>query len=88
MKQYNPKKPIKKGYKLWCVADDDRYLYKFENYYGKATSTIEEIKDIGMGGNVVYRMSMDFHGHKHKLFFAHTSIRTVAVKTNSSLWHH
>ena len=26
-KQYNPMKPIKRGYKLWCVADNDRYIY-------------------------------------------------------------
>ena len=31
-KQYNPMKPIKRGYKLWCVADNCGYVYKFEIY--------------------------------------------------------
>ena len=26
-KQYNPLKPIKRGYKLWCVADNYGYVY-------------------------------------------------------------
>ena len=34
-KQYNPMKPIKRGYKLWCLADNSGYIYKFEIYTGK-----------------------------------------------------
>ena len=30
LKQYNLKKPIKRGYKLWEMADMDGYLYKFK----------------------------------------------------------
>ena len=35
LKQYNPMKPIWREYKLWCVADNDGYVYKFEVYTGK-----------------------------------------------------
>ena len=35
LKQYNPIKPIRREYKLWCVADNDGYIYKFEVYTGK-----------------------------------------------------
>ena len=35
LKQYNPMKPIRREYKLWCVADNDGYVYKFEEYTGK-----------------------------------------------------
>ena len=35
LKQYNPMKPIRREYKLWCVADSDGYVYKFEVYAGK-----------------------------------------------------
>ena len=28
-------KPIKRGYKIWCLADDYGYAYKFEVYAGK-----------------------------------------------------
>ena len=30
LKQYNPMKPFGSEYKLWCVADNDGYVYKFE----------------------------------------------------------
>ena len=35
LKQYNPMKPIKSEYKLWCAADNDGYVYKFEAYTGE-----------------------------------------------------
>ena len=36
LKQYNPMKPIKRGYKIWCLADNDGYIYKFDIYTGKS----------------------------------------------------
>ena len=35
LKQYNHMKPIRREYKLWCVADNDGYVYKFKVYTGK-----------------------------------------------------
>ena len=35
LKQYNPMKPIRREYKLWCVADNDGYVYKFEVHSDK-----------------------------------------------------
>ena len=35
IKQYNPMKPIKRGFKLWSLADMDGYLYHCEVYQGK-----------------------------------------------------
>ena len=35
LKQYNSMKPIKREYKLWCVADNDGYVYKLEVYTGE-----------------------------------------------------
>ena len=32
LKQYNPMKPIKWGYKIWAQAHMDRYLSKFSIY--------------------------------------------------------
>jgi Transposase IS4 len=38
MKQYMPMKPIKRGYKVWCVADSQTgYIVGFEIYSGKAS---------------------------------------------------
>jgi hypothetical protein len=30
LKQYNPMKPIKRGYKLWCLADQWGYVKSFD----------------------------------------------------------
>ncbi|XP_035215744.1 piggyBac transposable element-derived protein 4-like [Stegodyphus dumicola] len=39
LKQYMPMKPIKRGYKMWCLADSKSgYIQKFEIYCGKETS--------------------------------------------------
>ncbi|KAK2708177.1 hypothetical protein QYM36_013938 [Artemia franciscana] len=35
LKQYNPMKRIKRGYKLWCLACMSGYVYNFEVYQGK-----------------------------------------------------
>ena len=37
LKQYNPMKPIKRGYKLWVSADMDGYISKFDVYQGRNT---------------------------------------------------
>ena len=34
IKQYNPMKPMKRGYKLWVRADMDGYISKFDVYQG------------------------------------------------------
>ena len=34
LKQNNPMKPIKRGYKLWVRADMDGYISKFDVYQG------------------------------------------------------
>lgn len=28
LKQYNPMKPLKRGYKLWCISDQKGYIFK------------------------------------------------------------
>lgn len=43
MKQYMPKKPIKRGYKCWVRADSSTgYMYEFEFYTGRVVSDTEE----------------------------------------------
>lgn len=50
MKQYMPKKPIKRGYKCWCRCDSKTgYLYQFQFYTGKVATSNEE----GLGCRVV-----------------------------------
>ena len=58
IKQYNPMKPIKRGFKLWSLADMDSYLYKFNVYQGKnETETDPRMPNcFGLGNKVVYEL--------------------------------
>ena len=54
IKQYMPKKPIKRGFKVWMIADSDSgYVTKFKVYEGKCGKTVEK----GLGGNVVITLT-------------------------------
>lgn len=54
LKQYMPKKPIKRGFKIWARCDSATgYLYQFEIYTGKGDS----MEDEGLGYNVVKKLS-------------------------------
>uniref|UniRef100_A0A2H1W609 SFRICE_037012 n=1 Tax=Spodoptera frugiperda TaxID=7108 RepID=A0A2H1W609_SPOFR len=53
LKQYMPKKPIKRGFKVWARCDAKTgYLYQFEVYTGKGDGTENE----GLGYNVVMKL--------------------------------
>ena len=40
LKQYIPLKPVKPGYKIWCLADSQTgYVYNFEMYTGRLRKT-------------------------------------------------
>jgi hypothetical protein len=41
-KQYMPKKPIKRGYKIWCLADKSGYLWRFQIYAEKTSRGVEK----------------------------------------------
>lgn len=71
MKQYNPMKPIKRGYKVWCRAEKSGFISKFQVYQGKdkIVDTTDIQKKYGMGGKVVITMSEALLQNKHKLFF-------------------
>ncbi|XP_047998799.1 chimeric ERCC6-PGBD3 protein-like [Leguminivora glycinivorella] len=60
MKQYMPKKPIKRGYKCWARADSvTGYLYEFQIYTGKVDSTTEE----NLGARVILDLSESLPRH-------------------------
>ena len=48
IKQYNPMKPIKRGYKLWVRADVDGYISKFDVYQGKTDTSSGDSKIIAL----------------------------------------
>jgi len=64
LKQYMPMKPIKRGIKVWVLADDHGYFSKFQIYTGKK-------KDVerSLGLRVVKELTEDFYGCWHHVFF-------------------
>ena len=70
LKQYNPMKPIKRGYKVWSMADMDGYLYKFEIYQGKnqEQNTEDAPNYFGLGDKVVYKMTKNLAEKYHEVY--------------------
>ena len=65
MKQYLPKKPIKRGFTVWVRADShNAYISQFECYTGKKGDTAE----VGLGGNVVIRLTRDLVGKNYNIY--------------------
>jgi len=53
MKQCMPMKPVKRGYKLWCLSDSNNgYVIKFDIYTGKCKAT----SDFTLGERVVVEL--------------------------------
>ena len=67
LKQFNPMKSIKRGFKLWCLSDDKRYGYKFDVYCGKNDST--EITTLRLGSNVEMKLVNHLPAKYHKVYF-------------------
>lgn len=66
LKQYMPKKPIKRGYKVWMLADKNGYCHKFEIYTGRSEVGITEKN---LGERVVLKLTNEFAEKNHLLFF-------------------
>lgn len=65
LKQYLPKKPIKRGFKVWVLADKTGYAWKFEIYTGKKGTTVEK----QLGERVVSTLSENIQGKNHRIYF-------------------
>ena len=63
LKQYMPKKPIKRGIKVWVLADRG-YFSRLEVYTGKKGNSTEH----DLGGHVVRDLTKDFQGKWHSYF--------------------
>lgn len=64
-KQYMPKKPIKRGYKVWALADKYGYLWNFDVYTGKSGDTVEK----NLGARVVKNLSAPLKNKNYFLYF-------------------
>lgn len=65
LKQYMPKKPIKRGYKVWMMCAESGYCLDFEIYTGKDGEKIQT----DLGGKVVRKFCMNLKSKNHKVFF-------------------
>ena len=65
MKQYLPKKPVKRGFKVWVRADAvSGYVSEFDVYTGKVPGE----REYGLGGNVVKRLTRNITGRNHSVY--------------------
>ena len=67
IKQYMPKKPTKRGFKIWMIAESDTgYVLKFSVYEGRSSNgTVEK----GLGGKVIMDLTENFHERYHQVYF-------------------
>lgn len=71
LKQYNPAKPDKWGYKNQVLSGASGFSYDFDLFAGDQSNKIPEgAPDLGVSGNVVARLTETVPKHKnHKIFF-------------------
>ena len=62
-KQFIRGKPIRFGFKLWCLATPLGYLVQMEPYQG-AKGQKSEIPGLGMGGSVVVDLISELQHHE------------------------
>ena len=65
LKQFMPMKPVKRGIKVWALADShNRYFHKFQLYSGKEGSGEKQL-----GQRVVKDLTQHLKGKNHHIFF-------------------
>ena len=66
IKQYMPKKPIKRGIKVWVLGDSRiGYFSHLEVYLGKK----EGVTEHNLGARVVKDLTTDFQNKWHRVYF-------------------
>lgn len=59
-----PKKPIKRGYKVWIKCEENGYASQFEIYTGKNRSAYTK----NLGESIAMSLSKPLYGRNHRLF--------------------
>ncbi|KAJ8937856.1 hypothetical protein NQ314_011684 [Rhamnusium bicolor] len=68
IKQYNPKKLIKRGYKFWVLYDRSRFVKKFEIYQGKTEEINNKYANYTLGARIVLQRT-EQEWHKNKVIY-------------------
>ena len=86
LKQYMPLKPVKRGIKVWALADAcNGYITNFQVYTGKQRDATEK----GLGANVVKTLTKPYtHSFRH-VFFDNffTSLDLLDSRPAVRMWH-
>ena len=92
IKQYNPMKPIKRGYKLWVRADMDGYISKFDVYEEKTDTSSGDSEDngteqeFGLGEQVLQTMTKDLFGKYHQVYFDNIFTSIPLMEYQKAKW--
>lgn len=65
LKQYMPKKPTKRGYKVWTKCASTGYCLDFDIYTGKVGDRVET----DLGGKIVRKFCEDLEGKNQRVYF-------------------
>ena len=66
LKQYMPKKPVKRGFKVWVRADSlNGYICQFAVYVGKEGERVE----VGLGQKVVEKLTRELVGGQYHIYY-------------------
>lgn len=66
LKQFMPKKPVKRGIKVWVLGDSSNgYFSRLEVYTGKKPNSVEH----NLGERVVKDLTKDFQNKRYSVFF-------------------
>ena len=89
LKQYLPKKPIKRGFKIWALADSvNGYVYDFQIHKGKDGN-----RTASLGEHVIKDMVKDIHFSYRKFYFDNyfttpDLLRYLYKKRNLCCWNY
>lgn len=89
LKQYNPKKPHKWGYKIYILSGVSGFSYDFDLYAGKQSDKVPENNpNLGTSSNVVLRLTESVPTHlNYKIFFDNwfTSVDLMVCMHNKGI---
>ncbi|XP_071052931.1 uncharacterized protein [Onthophagus taurus] len=80
LKQYNPNKPNKWGYKIFVLCDDKGLIHNFEIYTGKIEPAPGK-EDIGASGNIVLRLAGSIPTHHNYLLYFDNWFSSIKLMT-------
>ena len=67
MKQYVPKKPVRRGFKVWVVADSENgYFLDVDVYVGRPSDGVST--EHGLGERVVLQLTQPFRQKHYQVF--------------------